>query len=295
VRIGTLLRRHWKPCVIALVAAGAGAGVAVAAVPDSSGVITACLDQTITSGTVAVPNQTTANLTVIDPSEGQHCIPPDGARVPNQKTITWNVAGPQGAPGVTGPTGPAGAPGTTGATGSPGATGATGPQGPPGTTGATGAGGATGATPTTRVVKAGSGITIAPPLLTSQSPTLAQVTVGTGARALNFPILAADQAGATSGGGRLRAKGKVSVHDISITKKIDASSPTLFQLCATGKHINKVILLYAAGAGGKRLKITLSNVVISSDQTQETTKSNPVPQESVSLSFGKVTYTYKAQ
>jgi Type VI secretion system effector, Hcp/Collagen triple helix repeat (20 copies) len=284
VRTGTLLRLHWKPCVLALVAAGAGAGVAVAAVPDSNGVITACLQQTTTSGGVTVPDQSGPNLTIIDPSAGQHCIPPDFP-VPNQKTITWNVTGPAGPAGAAGPIGPTGTAGATGAPGAPGTAGATGATGPTGAAGA----------PGTRKVN-GAGITIAPPLLTSHAPTLAQVTVGTGASAIGFPILAADQAAV----GPIRTgsppPGKVSVHDISITKKVDKSSPTLFRLCVTGKHIpNATITVRKASGSQRQLTITLSNVVISADQTQETTKSDPVPQESITFNYGSLQVHYTQQ
>jgi type VI secretion system Hcp family effector len=352
VRTGTLLRRHWKPCVIALVAAGAGAGVAVAAVPGSNGVITGCVNVVRQDDGALVPEVGDGpNLSIIDTDAGQSCNASDADTSP-QTTLTWNATGPQGpagTPGATGPTGstgprgpagptgttgstgpqgpagttgapgaagakgaigPQGPAGTTGATGAAGATGpegppgttgaigaagATGPQGPPGATGATGAAGATGPAPRTRVVKGGGGVTIASPLLTSQASTLAEVTVKTHAGALSFPILAAQQAGATSAGGKLRAKGKASIHDILITKKLDASSPKLFQLSTTGKHIKTVTLLYSANAAGKRLKITLSDVVISSDQTQETTKSDPVPQESVTFNYGSIQVRYTQQ
>jgi hypothetical protein len=65
-----------------------------------------------------VPDTSSPNVTVIDPSANQHCIPPDNP-VPNQKEITWNVAGPRGAAGANGPAGANGAKGATGATSAP--------------------------------------------------------------------------------------------------------------------------------------------------------------------------------
>lgn len=56
--------------------------------------------------------------------------------------ISWNVAGPAGAPGLAGPKGDKGAAGAAGPSGATGDTGATGPTGPAGTTGATGPAGA---------------------------------------------------------------------------------------------------------------------------------------------------------
>jgi hypothetical protein len=81
--------------VLTLVAAGAGAGVAVAAVPDGGGVITACVNVTTTTDGVTVPNAGSGpNLTIIDPSAGQHCTAaPNGVA---QTTLTWNATGPQG-------------------------------------------------------------------------------------------------------------------------------------------------------------------------------------------------------
>jgi type VI secretion system secreted protein Hcp len=135
------------------------------------------------------------------------------------------------------------------------------------------------------------GVTIAPPVLTSQAPTLAQVTVGK----IAFPILAADEAGVGPIHTGTPPPGKVSVHDISITKKVDKSSPVLFKLCVRGKHIPKVVLLYQASSDGKQLRLTLRNVVISADQTQETTKSDPVPQESITFNYGSIQVRYTQQ
>lgn len=64
-------------------------GVAVASVPDSSGVIHGCR------------KANGGDLTVIDTGAGQSC---PGGYVP----LNWSQTGPQGATGVTGPTGAAG-------------------------------------------------------------------------------------------------------------------------------------------------------------------------------------------
>ena len=114
----------------------AGGAVALAAIPDSSGVIHGCYQKNV------------GNLRVIDPDAGDNCRPPEIA-------ISWNQTGPvgpvgpQGPKGDTGATGPQGPKGDTGATGPQGPkgdTGATGAQGPKGDTGATGPKGDTGAT-----------------------------------------------------------------------------------------------------------------------------------------------------
>jgi type VI secretion system secreted protein Hcp len=67
----------------------------------------------------------------------------------------------------------------------------------------------------------------------------------------------------TGGGG---GAGKVKVHDISFTKKTDASSPLLFLNCANGAHIKEAsfVVRKAGGAQLEYLKIKLTDVLVSS-------------------------------
>lgn len=70
--------------------------------------------------------------------------------------------------------------------------------------------------------------------------------------------------GAGGGGGA----GKVSVHDISVTKNLDKSSPELMLACCNGKHI-KEGLVTVRKAGEKPveyLKIKLADILISGVQ-----------------------------
>ena len=71
------------------------------------------------------------------------------------------------------------------------------------------------------------------------------------------------------GGGGAGA-GKVSVHDISITKSVDKSSSKLMVACATGKHFKSVVLTMRKsgrdGRGVEFLVITLEDVLVSSYQ-----------------------------
>jgi type VI secretion system Hcp family effector len=88
------------------------AGVAVATVPDSSGVIHACYQKSDRDPTVPQPSP--GNLRIIDPDAGQTCDS-DGSRTGHTETgLHWNVAGPPG------PQGAPGTPGTQGAQGSSG-------------------------------------------------------------------------------------------------------------------------------------------------------------------------------
>lgn len=73
----------------------------------------------------------------------------------------------------------------------------------------------------------------------------------------------AAQSGTTHVGSGAGA-GKVSVQDLSITKYIDKSSPTLFQHCCTGKHISKGKLIVRK-AGDKPLEyltVDLEDVIV---------------------------------
>ena len=123
------LAAHRRAVVAAsAVALAAGAGVAVAAIPDSStGVYTACAR--IADG----------GLRVIDAQIGQKCNS-------GERTLTWNQKGPAGPQGPAGPAGPAGPQGPAGPAGPAGPTGPTGPVGPQGDQGDPGPAGPAGPT-----------------------------------------------------------------------------------------------------------------------------------------------------
>ena len=80
-----------------------------------------------------------------------------------------------------------------------------------------------------------------------------------------------------SGGG----EGKASFHDLSFTHKIDKASPVLMQSCASGVHLKEAVLIArrsaSEGKGEEFLKITLSDVLISSYQVgaQDTVTNQP--------------------
>jgi type VI secretion system secreted protein Hcp len=126
---------------------------------------------------------------------------------------------------------------------------------------------------------------------------------------------------ATGGGG---GAGKVQIHDIHFTKKVDASSPLLFLNCASGAHIKEATLVVRK-AGGKQLeflKIKLTDVLISSVKPHGQGEQNEhvghtagqgamrattleagavrswgdeVPIEDLSLNFAKIEYSYQPQ
>jgi type VI secretion system secreted protein Hcp len=89
--------------------------------------------------------------------------------------------------------------------------------------------------------------------------------------------------GATGGGA-----GKVSVHDISITKHVDASSAKIFQACVTGKHYQKVLIsMRKAGGDPSYMNIVLHDVFLSSYQKSS---GGDRPTESLTLNFTKLEY-----
>jgi len=111
----------------------------IAAIPDPSGIIHGCHDNT------------TGALRVIDTADpAAACDPLAETSLDWSQTGPQGPAGPQGATGpagpqgLAGPAGPVGATGLPGATGATGPTGSTGPQGPAGPTGSAGPAGVSG-------------------------------------------------------------------------------------------------------------------------------------------------------
>jgi type VI secretion system secreted protein Hcp len=96
----------------------------------------------------------------------------------------------------------------------------------------------------------------------------------------------------TGGGG---GAGKVSVHDISVTKFLDKSTCDLLYHCAAGKHIPSG-LITVRKAGDKPLeylKIKLTDIIISS--VQEAGHGGDLLSENVTLNFAKFKVEYQEQ
>jgi len=99
---------------------------------------------------------------------------------------------------------------------------------------------------------------------------------------------------AQGGGGGV---GKVSIQDVHFTKAIDKASGNLAQFCASGKHLGEALFTFRK-AGDKPqvfLKVTLTDVMISSFQISDSSGGSTLPHESVSLAYGKVQFQYFAQ
>jgi type VI secretion system secreted protein Hcp len=102
------------------------------------------------------------------------------------------------------------------------------------------------------------------------------------------------QTGAHSTGGGGGA-GKVAIHDISVTKYLDKSSPELMLHCANGKHI-KEAWVYVRKAGEtpvEYLKIKLNDILVSS--VQHSGHGGDLLMENLSLNFAKFHVEYQEQ
>lgn len=110
---------------------------------------------------------------------------------------------------------------------------------------------------------------------------------------------AANHSSAHMGGGS--GAGKVAVHDISITKYTDKSTPILWKLCCDGSHLpsGEIIVRKAGGgAGGKDaveyVKIVLDTVFCTSTHCGGSGGEDRLT-ESITLSFRKFKIVYQTQ
>jgi len=97
--------------------------------------------------------------------------------------------------------------------------------------------------------------------------------------------------GAGGGGGA----GKVSVHDISVTKLVDKATPELMLACCNGQHIKEGLLTVrkAGETALEYLKIKLTDILVSS--VQEAGHGSEMLKESLSLNFSKFQVQYQPQ
>jgi type VI secretion system secreted protein Hcp len=106
----------------------------------------------------------------------------------------------------------------------------------------------------------------------------------------------ATQTGTAVAGGGLGG-GKVAMQDLHITKQVDKASPKLMLACANGDHIKSAVLT-ARKAGKDQqefLKITLTDVLVSSYQMGGTPSGSSIPMEQVSFNYSKIEKEYKEQ
>jgi type VI secretion system secreted protein Hcp len=91
--------------------------------------------------------------------------------------------------------------------------------------------------------------------------------------------------------------GRAEVGTFTFTKPIDSATPLLLQACCTGTHIKSAVLsvLRATGEGAGTLfyQITMGDVIVAADSSEGTNDpTTPLPQETLGLSFGTISWTY---
>ncbi len=88
--------------------------------------------------------------------------------------------------------------------------------------------------------------------------------------------------------------GRVNVQELTITKKVDKTSPKLMEAAASGKPFqNATIDLRRAGESQDFLVIKMENVLVTNVQPGRGT--GPVPTETMSLNYSKIEWTYTKQ
>jgi type VI secretion system secreted protein Hcp len=104
------------------------------------------------------------------------------------------------------------------------------------------------------------------------------------------------QSGAHAGGGGGGA-GKVSMQDFHFVMKINKASPKLMLACASGEHIKKAVLVCRKAGKDQQeyLKVTMSDLLVSSYHTGGSAGSSLLPVDQIALNFSKLEVEYKPQ
>jgi type VI secretion system secreted protein Hcp len=104
------------------------------------------------------------------------------------------------------------------------------------------------------------------------------------------------QSGTHSAGGGGGA-GKVAMQDFHFVMHVNKASPKLMLACATGEHIKKAVLTCRKAGKDQQefLKVTMSDLLVSSYQTGGSGGSNILPTDQISLNFSKIEHEYKPQ
>lgn len=99
---------------------------------------------------------------------------------------------------------------------------------------------------------------------------------------------------AAGGGG---GAGKVQMQDFHFVMRMNKASPELFLACAEGRHIKQAILTCRKAGKEQQefLKVTFSDLLISSYQTGGSAGSDVIPMDQVSLNFTQIKMEYKPQ
>jgi len=88
--------------------------------------------------------------------------------------------------------------------------------------------------------------------------------------------------------------GRCEHEDLTVTKRIDISSPQLNLYCCNGKHIPEMVLTLHR-AGGEKVKyaeIRCTDVLITSVNPWADGRAGELPSEEVTFRYGKIEWTY---
>jgi len=106
----------------------------------------------------------------------------------------------------------------------------------------------------------------------------------------------AAQSGTSQYGGGSGA-GKVQMQDFSVVTRVNKASPKIMLACANGEHIKKAVLTCRKAGKDQQeyLKITFTDLLVSSYHTGGSAQSDVVPLDQITLNFSKIEYEYKPQ
>ena len=109
----------------------------------------------------------------------------------------------------------------------------------------------------------------------------------------SWKILQESTMHAGSGGGA----GKATVEDLEFEHYVDRSSPNLMKYCLTGKHVQEAMLTVRKAGGNplEYLKLTFSDVIVTSVQPYGSNSDDLRVRERVRLSFSKIKQEYAVQ
>jgi len=86
--------------------------------------------------------------------------------------------------------------------------------------------------------------------------------------------------------------GQVSVRDLTIVKRTDISSPTLFMSCAKGEIFDTATLVCRREGALDYLTVALKDAIISSFQTGGAPGADNIPVDQVSIAYREVEFRY---
>jgi len=101
----------------------------------------------------------------------------------------------------------------------------------------------------------------------------------------------------THGSGGGGGAGKVQMQDFHFVMKHCKASPKLMLACAEGEHLKKAVLTCRKAGKEQQefLKVTMSDLLVSSYQTGGSSHGDEIPTDQISMNFSKIEFEYKDQ